>query len=411
MSATSPISAPTSSARIGTDPLRRQLYSELMEVRRQIERFRDPTAEPQLDIMTQQIDLWHRTFLADLQRSSNIEGICNTYIASLQRLLRDPVIQAPLDEFALLGNDGLTYGQLSLNVYRLTTSPEYRDRPPLEPNALRRLTTAPHPVARHMVGWLQRHNSLLYSPELERTYLQLLSQQRSTDPQTRAPIREIKQQSRPPSLEERLRQMRISGEQEFARLNARLDQATLPLQAVGSQINAAAMAERASIVALQARITAQVHQGFGPLSQRITDYTHVTEEQLREIREAGQRSRREIEAMIQPLKDEIAALTQEIAELQAGIQDTSVQLTATQNAELALQQEMIKTRIAVQNMKKDSLKGILTAIAIVGVCCFATWAIGVIGKGAAVGAAKSAAVKATVTPISGGAKFAITIPF
>jgi len=135
------------------------------------------------DRVTREIELWGRDFLRDLQRSDNDAATCALYIARLQGLLRNPLIQGPLeaqgivqpplDGEAMLGSDGHTYGHQWLAVHQALIPQELKNRSPMHPNDPAPFEAAPHPVARHMVDWLKRRDALLQSEALERAYLQL----------------------------------------------------------------------------------------------------------------------------------------------------------------------------------------------------------------------------------------------
>lgn len=152
---------------------RRVLQAELCGIREVLAKC------PMDDEMTRQIDLWQTNFAKALKSNEDAQIVGSAYIALLQEMLRDPIIQAPLDLYAVLGSDGQTYGRMSLTVYLLTVPAPYRNKSPMDPSSSIPFTTSAHPVVRHMIQWLQNHDAMLYSQEVERAFLDLLPSQRT----------------------------------------------------------------------------------------------------------------------------------------------------------------------------------------------------------------------------------------
>jgi hypothetical protein len=428
--------------------LRRRLMAELNEVREQIAR------SGLHDEMTQQIADWQGRFEATLRRSADEEGIFRAYVALLQELLCDPVTDAPLDAYAVLGNDGHTYGQMSLAVYRISTPVEFQNRSPLDAGNPRPFTVTPHSVVRHMVGWLQRHNALLYSEELERTYLRLLPQQRPMDRQERidgiaarqaaldrveaerrrvhinefdrdldarlrafdqeleqnvAPLRALAEEAIPEQgrdvvaeeVQERLDRVEAQNQHEFARLQARHDGMAPPFRAAQEQVDGVAEEERDAIARLAERIEDHIHIGLEHIAERIDAYSV---DALRRINEAEQRDQeavRQLRGAIRRIHDEIEHLAQGRQELERGQQDVAAQIDEARRETAALQQGIYQTQIAVREMKERSRHSLLSTVAVIGVCVFATWAVA--------GVMSSSSFGASVLPKAGGAGLKITI--
>ena len=129
------------------------------------------------DETTLKIFEWQNEFLEVRKLRSFDNEIADLYIEKLQEILCDPMIGAPLDEEAILCNDGRTYGSLSLAVYKLLSPVEFRDRCPFDVNNETPLVGEKHPVVSYMIKWLKYHNEFLYSEELEQAYLNLLKEQ------------------------------------------------------------------------------------------------------------------------------------------------------------------------------------------------------------------------------------------
>lgn len=146
---------------LSENSLLRCIFAELAEIREELEK------SPLQDEMTQDIRQWEREFFFSLRRTGDAQTKLNEFTGLLQELLRDPIVQAPLEEGALLGSDGRTYGRMSLCVYLNNAPEQYRHRSPLDVRNEAPFTTTPHPNVDLMLRWLGRRNNLLHSEELE----------------------------------------------------------------------------------------------------------------------------------------------------------------------------------------------------------------------------------------------------
>jgi hypothetical protein len=430
MSALAPVLTVSDALRVTL--LYRKLQYEMNEVHEIIER------SGLHDEMTQRIRHWHEHFERALHSPYNSEKVCSHYITLMQQLLTDPITQAPLDALSWLGSDGTTYGNLSLEVHKLTVADEFRGHSPLDPKNPAPFHVEAHPVVRHMIGWLQRHNALLYNEELERTYLELLPQanpdadreridrivarQMSLD-RKEAERDHLQNRALDKRLDGRLRAWQQELEERFAPLKARLGKPIAfpaldfhavkqgiheedialarlreglaamarPLQTVQEQADFIAAEERSSKERLKAKIQERVGQVFKPIAQAIKAFTQAEQERIQALSERDQESMAQFDRVVQTLRAEIVDLTRQNHELERAQRDVAVQLTATQREEAALQQGINETKIAIDEMKDRSFMKIVSTVTLVGACIFGAWAIhGVLtSAGAGAGAAAS----------------------
>jgi hypothetical protein len=206
--------------------LRRQIHAELTALRDALHTC------PLDDPLTQELRRWLTGFTAAMRLRADAQEVLQTWIALLQRVLRDPLTQTPLDENPLLGSDGYTYGNLSLSVFLSTAPEERRHRSPIHPDHPAVFTTRPHDAARTLIRWLQRHGAHEHSQELESAYRALAERAElvplPTAPRNEAALARI--------LEIRTRNLTNRAQQaERLRTFSREQQATF--HAAGQQLN------------------------------------------------------------------------------------------------------------------------------------------------------------------------------
>lgn len=424
------IAAPLERMQVGR--LRRQLQGELNEIRERIEN------SGLHDEMTGQISQWQERFSATFQGNADERWVSENFTRLLQELLIDPVTGAPLDGYSVLGNDGHTYGRLSLAVYQLSVPEQFRERSPLDPENHTRFETQPHPVVRHMIGWLERHNALLYSEELEQQYIALLPQQRQPDLDARMDRIRARQaaleqrqlerahvQNRAidqhidgrlhaweQEVEGRFRQLGIRPEpprenlhiqqiaqavneddQALARLRAQLDEMEHQLRPVEERRALIAQEEQAALERLRARIQRQVGDALQPIAQRIEGFANDAFGRIQALGERDQADMARFEEVIQRARAEAQALRQENHNLELQIHDIGNQVDQARQDERMIQQAINETRIAINEMKDRSCMQVISIVAIVGGFMFGTWAIhsALTSAGAGAGAAGATA--------------------
>jgi hypothetical protein len=462
--------------------LRRRLQVELS-------RIADRLAEAHLDDeMTQQIRLWRDRFFSSLRSNADVVAIQEEFTGLLQELLVDPISQAPLDEEAVLGSDGRTYGAMSLTLYIHSAPEAFKGRSPLDPQDPTPFSSYSHPIVRHMTSWLKDHQALLHSEELERTYRELMDQRRTAAAAVQQNnrmdrIRRIREQQgqrdaerdvarnqRP--LDRQLQQaaaevaqnirdqffpvhqrMQDHAEHHFAnladlerrdqrqmiRLRGRveqLDHEALELEHQNQELHD--RVERVNrVVERRLRVQRLMERGVqrdqdlllerGAFAQELlnrqNENAHDIEQRLVPLQiqmqagmennlarlEALQLNDQEradvIQRRIDQLGAEAAALERENRQLRVQINRVDIAITETERADAQLQIAINETRQAINDRKSGWASGLLTALATIGACAFATWAL----QGVFLAAGSS--VQGVITPIPSGAKFGLTIAF
>jgi hypothetical protein len=398
--------------------LRRQLLAELTEIREAIASF------PSQDEMTRCITEWQELFSTELQRSANESAVCDTYIALLQRLLRDPITYAPLDLYAVLGSDGHTYGQLSLAVYALSVPEAYRQRSPMHAQDPAHFFTIPHPLVRHLLSWLQSHDALLYDEELENTYLSLLPQQPSLSTEERMRRIMERQVAREAAVARREQEQRDALEAHLERQlqgwSEELRQRVAPVEesldaaaeAAHTRLNRMEEEQQRDFANLRARVDATdtggeqeqerlrrqvetcLREGLQPLAQRIDAHTERVTESVRAAAQGDTRSLRELEQEILSLRATAADLGQRNQQLGRDQQTVSEQIHEAQADQKELKDRVQNLQTAIDEIQDNSLKSLIKTVACVGGCVFATWAIGGVISVAPI--SNGVAVKATI---------------
>jgi hypothetical protein len=415
---------------------------------------REKIAESGLrDEMTQKIKDWQNRFSAALKTSADEERVCNTYIDLLQKLLCDPITHAPLDAHAVIGNDGRTYGQMSLAVYLYSVPEMYRNRSPLDITNPDPFMIAPHPVVRHMMKWLKGHDALLYSEKLEGAYLQLLPKQQPMNVKARMNCIMERQkaldcieaerksnqsqefdkklagrmqawrleleklssfksradndlallkkhdQHEIHAAQERLGAIAAKDQEEYKIADEELDriadQGQLEWEDVKQQLDRSEKQERISIARLKAKIIDHVEKGLTPLIERIDAYANETLVKIQAITLKEQQDLLMLDYSIKKLEGEIVELQRRNQALEEAIDSTSRQIIVSKQEEVVLQRGIYDTKAAIQEIKERNKDNLFSTIAIIGASIFATWAIQA--------ALHSTSIGAAILPERGGA--------
>ncbi|MBF8263703.1 MAG: hypothetical protein HW387_1368 [Parachlamydiales bacterium] len=401
---------------------RRRLLGELEAVQQQINHW------GLQDEMTVAISRWRQNFVAILNNSRAIpeEEICQSFIAPLQNMLRDPITRAPLDDRAVLGSDGHTYGQNSLDFFRQFNAQEpYRSRSPLHMNCNDYFTTTPHRVVRHMLNWLRQHNALLYSPELEqriqlqqgreadlappsdirsmgqgvqkikmeefgraidpqieefeqRFLLKLHSWEKKIEEQMQQlPALPIVQPSEQAvALQKRISQIDNKNQQAFQSLQGWLERIARCSQNMKEDADAVLKQEEVTMNGLKERITTQLFQPLEMLRERMGNFAASTVKKIEEIAGKDKEIAEQIQKKADQISKHIEELKQANSELEVVQQRVGFEIEDAKKEKIALSRAILETQIAVAEMEEKAFGGLLTACAIVGVCIFATWAVG-----------------------------------
>jgi len=423
--------------------IRRRLVHELSELDRVIKRLNFT------DEKTGQIKNWHSSFSNALRSYRNENEVLAEYIRLLQEILIDPMTQAPLDKRSVLGNtanDKNTYSWLTLTVYWEATSEVYRRRSPLDPENPTPFSFTPHLVVHAFLEWLESHDALLVSRELEeaaqRIILESSPQERVTEETLNARVIEARARSaenRRAGEVGRLAQqqeiMRIEGDffAELAALAAELDEREPGLRVVEraiAQTDERNRVELTGMAADLAALEARTQEGIRAAHERIDEMGHrlddaIQAQQAAEIRDQialadlQMRIRGGVQLALQPAVDhieghreagaerivsmverhavavnrlnaaahqmgvEIEQLRSSYAQMQVSNAERDASISEAKKETQALKEDIAKAFIEVKELNKNNVWKVVASVAVIGVCGFAGFlAEGVLLKGA-----------------------------
>lgn len=347
--------------------LRRRLRSELSTLRTQI------TQSGAQDELSTLLLNWINRFEGSLG-NQNLDDTKNRFIELLKEILVDP-FNVPLDEDAVLGNDGHTYGKKNLVLYFNMVEAAIRNRSPLNPNDATVFTVDSHPHVRRMIDWIRTHSTYVTSAVVTNRYQALQTSQ------LRVFTYEDIRQSNP--NRERIRLQIIRVRERNLTLNANV-------AAVQQQYTA---------------LSAQISETFSFVDLRTTQFAQSTLNQLQNIENEMTQQNNQLSQAIQTLDNEISQLEKQSQDLQSQIKNTQTNLTQAQKESKELEQNIIDVQTEIKKRKRNNLKKVLKVAAIIGVCILATWALG------SLAAAAGSSAKMAVLPVKSGAKFLVSKPF
>lgn len=393
------------------------------------------------DGMTREIRALTQNCKDALSSGANIEKEYQKYIQGLQELLRDPWTRAPLDAQSWLGSDGRTYGK-SLLVWQLSMPEPLRSRSPLDPTSSSSFSTSPHRVVRHMVNWLNDHDALLFSQELEQTLSQLLPQQSSRGPllsegQIQAERRsnevdELYQQltSQFQAFREdvtrQVSSLRVSDISTLSSATARLEESSRAFQERACQISQQRQERLQSMSDVLDRIAAQptnlqteVHlfshgseesrarlvssteeHRFEQLVENVHRFNIDTLQSIEEMAMRDAESMAQYELRVTQITEQIAKIREDNQELERKLKTASEQLSEVEKEEIILQQKIKETQIAIKEMEKNDLVSFISTIAITIGCGIATWGASLLLQSTAISITAAPAVRGASITVS-----------
>lgn len=348
--------------------LRRRLRAELSRIDEVIRHsgLNDP--------MTLTIGKWRRAFVQGLNLDADEASVRDLFISFLHEFLIDPVMSTPLDRLAYLGSDGNTYGSLASAVWKLKMPARYHSRSLCNPNDPTPFTVAPHPVVRHVVGWLSDHNACLYSRELELTYARLSK--------GRPRVSRVVVDADVKAAEEKFAKSRQRVQAVYEGINKGIDEVGRPLREMAGRIEAFQNGEESALAGLSAsarRIVAMLQ----------TEKT-VTDEEMKRFNQ----KRAELQADIEELKIGNQALLRDLENLGREIDEEKVQT-------LVFQQQVKELDLAIKEMKNDWAGQIFRLATTFVFSTFGNLAIGAFLESSSIGVG--------IANLKGGAAFALRI--
>jgi hypothetical protein len=366
--------------------LRREIRGFLVEANRVL------NASPLQDPITVQLRDWQRRFQARVGEHANVENAQNEFIQALQEILLDPIeyIRDPNArttlEAPLLGSDGEIYGTKSLSICLSRLPEEFRRRSPIHFQNEAVFTTQPHPVAEYTVRWLRDKNANITSIALDAEFQRLVDENRLPV----IPTPEII------AREEEARLERMDRE-ERARIRNERIQILMQQQVEENAREAEELARfEADLIARQAQV---IQEDFvQPMNERIQEFAQGQFARLDALEQNDQQRVQHLQARIAQFRNNINELEQQNVELRAQLVRLEGNIHQVQREAVQLQIDINETKKAIAERQSGWLGSLLTAVAVVGVCVFATWAIG---------AALPAGMTASVKPMVGGAGVSI----
>jgi hypothetical protein len=299
-------------------------------------------ASPLQDEMTQALRQWQQEFSIALRLNVDVDRIEKEFVTLLQELLKDPIYHAPLDEEPLLGSDGKTYGRKSLCIHLHSIPDNYRHRSPFAPHDPTAFTTMSHPIAQEMVLWLKCRGELLSCVKIEQSFQTLVEE-------NQLPSVPTKQSERIQRLKDK--QMQRNREKAEKR------------DAFAAQINA-----------MRDAIAQNICETFAPIHQKAEK---VAQEQLKKIDIIEKKDYEQHQALLKvvnQLESDVKALELQNEELRNRIQNVDTAISEAERDNVRLQIAINETRKAIQERDQGSISSLVTALAIIGACAFATWA-------------------------------------
>ncbi len=341
----------------------------------------------QLDAKTVLILEWHQRFSRVLTDSEHPQQVFDEFKPLLQQILVDSIFKSALDDNCLLGNDGETYTEMGLQIFRSLAPTQFQSRfqsrSPLHPKIKSPLETSPHVCARYMVAWLASHNIPHRNAQndlIEEAFRQL------NRVANRLPAPAINQDEVMRQIMAHQAQRQVQRERER---NERIQARRIQLEE-----------ER------RAELVPAVRRGFAPVEQRVEE---VAQRQLAQARELNQDVNREIN-VLQPAIDRLEVEIVELDQRERALEEQNNRVQAgianlrNTHQQLAIETTQLKKQI--KENEKAGLQTLGTALLIIGLC-----ALGTLVVAAAAGSVSGAGASVVMTPIPKGCMVGATFTF
>lgn len=326
--------------------MRRRLRAEMLILKHKIQEWGVK------DDMTKVIKKWGENFWESLNLLVSEDSILTGFIEQAQAILVEPIYGTPMDEEALYGSDGYTYGKKARELWQSEVKIRFRNCSPKNPNDPASFNLKPHPVVRYLTSWLKSHGALLVSEKLSRDHAEIPAKRK----------RQVQENKK-------VMNDHVESYKEAERQDLQNKVDALEELLDGNHKDILDLKDKS--------FTAVVEQ----IEQSTNNVVKIVQAQNKEIEQ--------LEDELQELNQEVTNLTMGISQLKEG---TSEVERGTKQLAIAIKE----TEIAIKKMnKKRKMAMVKTAIAIAA-CAAASWA------GAAL--APYLELEAiTVAPMSGGA--------
>lgn len=358
--------------------LRRRIRAELVEIAELL-------CNSGRDEMTEVIRDWHKKFSSFLD-SDDIEPVINNFARSLKVSLIDCKSFAPLDQKALLGSDGRTYGYKSLSVYLSEVREEYKSRSPYNPNDETPFTVSPHPLVRHMVKWLER-----FTPEVQ-----------TQESELERAFRLLEEQNRLPPLPTLERAAELEkGKNDLERIR-QITQEVFEMKPAAPQPQGL-LSKRFEVV--RDKIKAERESVFGDLYAELDAMKREVLAKQNAVEKEIRQDYQELNEAARLLQAGIDTLRTENSILQARIADVTGHVSDIEKNNARLQFAINETLKRDKKRKKRWVKQLIKTVVIVALCVFGAYAL------QAALAAASAPVSASAQPAADGFMIKTSIRF
>ena len=197
---------------------RGKLLHELQNLQAKLDEYAELTDET-TEALRRWASRFHYFLFISGTRKFSEEELIASFVEILQQTLIDPLTQTPLDEGALLGTDGLTYGHHSLALFmNAIDDPTYRHKHPLDPLNPAEFYTSPHPVVPFFVHWLRERDVHHPSSIIEEQYATMINEGKDPFVPTRQTFKRARKHCQSPCFTVKDQLQNEAGEQRAGRL-------------------------------------------------------------------------------------------------------------------------------------------------------------------------------------------------
>jgi hypothetical protein len=294
---------------------------------------------PHADQMATLLRDWHGRFFQAIQlpfaEASTTHAL---FLDQLQRILIDPIRRAPLDERAVLGSDGVTYGYKALCLY-LAMQPNTHCSP-LDPTSKTLFTTIPHDGVAATLRWLNVFGGAQYDVQVESEFLDL-------ERHNQVPAL--------PTIESE--SLRLRTEQQECLRSKNADR----LNAFRQQFRVASC-----------EISQYLSQSIDAVHDLHRTIAQEQGRQLDEIEENDTQMTQAVQKRLSSLDTEIHALQFQIDALEQQIRTSNVAVSQAQKENIRVQILLKETEKTLAEREKGWGKAILSTVVMIGGCALGT---------------------------------------
>jgi hypothetical protein len=406
--------------------LRRRLPAEIKQLQLELAKL-SPHFQDQL---TKKFVDWVNRF-EKACREKDLESILIKFIWELQSdLLVDPIEDilfdsqnemGYIDEHALLGRDGIVYGSMSLAIWQAMASPEFRNRSPLSPEEPSDLHPIPYEPIKVILSWLRKYEPIPVSAKIKKKYEEIVKECKipkkapfsagsaaASNPFTKAPTTPPHEPkatassagsaatdnpfTKTPPAPSHEPKAKAAADEDGADIIKRFLDAQAARKKKLDEDNAFGQKEEANWGERFEKFksdASNLKEDIGKQGQKIFSEINKNQKEFDQKFAAVNKKVNQIEQEIVKLEKEAEEIKKKQSQLHS-----SIKFITHEHERLAKLIAETQQAINQKKKKKNRLKKILTIVAIVGICIFSTWALGL--------ALEGSPIAAVVGPKSGG---------